>query len=150
MTDPGGTAGLITLGKMPLTLASHYLMCWIARQGIEHVVAHEQGLVMHGMVIAAGDSHDNLWCIWRAGLWYRDVGSEHLLATQTLVYRKLKTMRVSVRESYLSPVPQRNIVLEFSERIGADGATGYAIEFVGEAISALKALKDEYDSATWR
>lgn len=76
------------------------------------MVAHEQGLVMPGMVIAAGDSHTTTYGAFGAlGFGIGTSEIEHLLATQTLVYRKLKTMRVSVQESYLSPVPQKILFL---------------------------------------
>lgn len=102
------------------------------------MVAHEQGLVMPGMVIAAGDSHTTTYGAFGAlGFGIGTSEIEHLLATQTLVYRKLKTMRVSVQGELPFACSAKDIVLELLERIGADGATGYAIEFVGEAISAL-------------
>ncbi len=64
------------------------------------------------MVIAAGDSHTTTYGAFGAlGFGIGTSEIEHLLATQTLVYRKLKTMRVSVQESYLSPVPQKILFL---------------------------------------
>lgn len=90
------------------------------------------------MVIAAGDSHTTTYGAFGAlGFGIGTSEIEHLLATQTLVYRKLKTMRVSVQGELPFACSAKDIVLELLERIGADGATGYAIEFVGEAISAL-------------
>ena len=67
------------------------------RQGIEHVVAPEQGLVMPGMVIAAGDSHTTAYGAFGAlgyGIGTSDI--EHYLATSTVRYRRLKTMRINV------------------------------------------------------
>ncbi|WP_410960073.1 aconitase family protein, partial [Salmonella sp. SAL4434] len=86
----------------------------------EHVVAHEQGLVMPGMVIAAGDSHTTTYGAFGAlGFGIGTSEIEHLLATQTLVYRKLKTMRVSVQGELPFACSAKDIVLELLERIGA-------------------------------
>ncbi len=107
-------------------------------QGIEHVVMPEIGLVLPGMVIAAGDSHTTTYGAFGSlgfGIGTSDI--EHYLATQTLVYRRLKPMRVIV-EGALSPgVAAKDIVMALIRKIGASGATGYAIEFSGAAISAL-------------
>jgi 3-isopropylmalate/(R)-2-methylmalate dehydratase large subunit len=108
------------------------------RQGIEHVVAPEQGLVMPGMVIAAGDSHTTTYGALGAlgfGIGTSDI--EHYLATQTLVYRRLKTMRVTIDGAMPLGVTAKDVVMEVIRRIGADGATGYAVEFGGETISAM-------------
>ncbi|CFX30360.1 3-isopropylmalate isomerase subunit, dehydratase component [Candidatus Filomicrobium marinum] len=108
------------------------------RQGIEHVVAPEQGLVMPGMVVAAGDSHTTTYGALGAvafGIGTSDI--EHYLATQTLVYRRLKTMRVSVTGPPAVGITSKDIVMEVIRRIGADGATGYAVEFAGDTLYAM-------------
>ncbi|PWC40346.1 isopropylmalate isomerase [Azospirillum sp. TSO22-1] len=108
------------------------------RQGIEHVVAPEQGLVMPGMVIAAGDSHTTAYGALGAlgfGIGTSDI--EHYLATQTLVYRRLKTMRITVDGRMPFGVTAKDVVMEVIRRIGADGATGYAVEFAGSAIDGM-------------
>jgi 3-isopropylmalate/(R)-2-methylmalate dehydratase large subunit len=108
------------------------------RQGIEHVVAPEQGLIMPGMVIAAGDSHTTAYGALGAlgfGIGTSDI--EHYLATQTLVYRRLKTMRVIIEGDIPLGVTAKDLVIELIRRIGADGATGYAVEFAGPTIDAL-------------
>ncbi|WP_044560988.1 3-isopropylmalate dehydratase large subunit [Azospirillum sp. B4] len=108
------------------------------RQGIEHVVAPEQGLVMPGMVVAAGDSHTTAYGALGAlgfGIGTSDI--EHYLATQTLVYRRLKTLRVVVDGDLAPGVTPKDLVMEIIRRIGADGATGYAVEFAGPAIAAM-------------
>ena len=67
------------------------------RQGIEHVVAPEQGFILPGMVIAAGDSHTTTYgALGAFGFGIGTSEIEHLLASQTLVYKRLKTMRVTV------------------------------------------------------
>ncbi|USX29443.1 aconitase family protein [Oxalobacteraceae bacterium OTU3CINTB1] len=107
-------------------------------QGIEHVVMPEIGAVLPGMVIAAGDSHTTTYGalgVLGFGIGTSDI--EHYLATQTLAYKRLKTMRVTV-DGRLGPgVRSKDVIMALVERIGASGATGYAIEFEGTAIRAL-------------
>ncbi len=107
-------------------------------QGIEHVVMTELGLVLPGMVIAAGDSHTTTYGAFGAfgfGIGTSDI--EHYLATQTVIYRRLKTMRVVVDGTLCLGVRAKDIIMALIGQIGASGATGYAIEFCGNAISAL-------------
>jgi 3-isopropylmalate/(R)-2-methylmalate dehydratase large subunit len=108
------------------------------QQGIEHVVMPEIGAVLPGMVIAAGDSHTTTYGAFGAlgfGIGTSDI--EHYLATQTVIYRKLKTLRVNVYGSLPLGVTAKDLVMKLIRAIGADGATGYAVEFVGRAISEL-------------
>ncbi|MEZ2141407.1 3-isopropylmalate dehydratase large subunit [Bradyrhizobium sp. DN5] len=108
------------------------------RQGIEHVVAPEQGLVMPGMVIAAGDSHSTAYGAFGAlgyGIGTSDI--EHYLATSTVRYRRLKTMRIHLTGEAPLGVTPKDIVMEVIRRIGADGATGYAVEFSGPVVSNM-------------
>lgn len=108
------------------------------RQGIEHVVAPEQGLVMPGMVIAAGDSHSTAYGAFGAlgyGIGTSDI--EHYLATSTVRYRRLKTMRIALTGRAALGVTPKDIVMEIIRRIGADGATGYAVEFSGPVVSEM-------------
>jgi 3-isopropylmalate/(R)-2-methylmalate dehydratase large subunit len=101
------------------------------RQGIEHVVAPEQGFILPGMVVAAGDSHTTTYgALGAFGFGIGTSEIEHLLATQTLVYKRLKTLRVTVDGALGAGVTAKDI-------IGASGATGYAIEFAGSTIMAL-------------
>lgn len=108
------------------------------RQGIEHVVAPEQGLVMPGMVIAAGDSHSTAYGAFGAlgyGIGTSDI--EHYLATSTVRYRRLKTMRIDLIGRVPLGVTPKDIVMEVIRRIGADGATGYSVEFSGPVVSDM-------------
>lgn len=107
-------------------------------QGIEHVVAPEMGFVMPGMVVAAGDSHTTTYGALGAlgfGIGTSDI--EHMLATSTVVYRRLKSMRVDIDGRLPVGVSAKDIVMALIGQIGADGATGYALEFAGQAISDL-------------
>jgi len=108
------------------------------RQGIEHVVAPELGFILPGMVVAAGDSHTATYGALGAlgfGIGTSDI--EHYLATQTLVYRKLKTMRISVEGRLLPGVTAKDVVMATIRKIGASGAVGFAVEFAGPAIMDL-------------
>jgi 3-isopropylmalate/(R)-2-methylmalate dehydratase large subunit len=104
-------------------------------QGIEHVVMPEIGLVMPGMVIAAGDSHTTTYgAVGALGFGIGTSDIEHYLATQTLVYKRLKTMRVTVEGELAAGVRSKDVVMALIEAIGASGATGYAIEFQGSVV----------------
>jgi 3-isopropylmalate/(R)-2-methylmalate dehydratase large subunit len=108
------------------------------RQGIEHVVSVEQGLVLPGMVVAAGDSHTTAYGALGAlgfGIGTSDI--EHYLATSTLPYRRLRTMRIRLAGAPPSGTTPKDVVMEVIRRIGADGATGYAVEFAGPAVDEM-------------
>ena len=108
------------------------------RQGIEHVVAPEQGFILPGMVVAAGDSHTTTYgALGAFGFGIGTSEIEHLLATQTLVYKRLKTMRVTVHGELGAGLVSKDIIMALIRRIGASGATGYAIEFAGPTIATL-------------
>ncbi|MCV0426764.1 MAG: 3-isopropylmalate dehydratase large subunit, partial [Roseibium sp.] len=107
------------------------------RQGIEHVVVPEQGLVAPGMLIACGDSHTTTYGAYGAlgfGIGTSEV--EHVLATQTLRYKRLKTMLVEVEGDLAPGVTAKDIIMKVVQVIGAGGANGYAVEFAGSAIRA--------------
>jgi 3-isopropylmalate/(R)-2-methylmalate dehydratase large subunit len=108
------------------------------RQGIEHVVLPELGWVLPGMVIAAGDSHTTTYGAFGAvgfGIGTSDI--EHLLATQCLVYRRLKSMRIHIEGQLPLGVTPKDLIMAVVRHIGADGAVGYAVEFTGDAISSI-------------
>ncbi|WP_058962179.1 3-isopropylmalate dehydratase large subunit [Type-E symbiont of Plautia stali] len=138
MTDAGGQLQVDYFRQNAAHFGIELFDVMDPRQGIEHVVAHEQGLVMPGMVIAAGDSHTTTYGAFGAlGFGIGTSEIEHLLATQTLIYRTLKTMRVTVTGELPYGCSAKDIILALIEDIGASGATGYAIEFDGPAIDAL-------------
>lgn len=109
-----------------------------SRQGIEHVVAPEQGFILPGMTVAAGDSHTTTYgALGAFGFGIGTSEIEHLLATQTLIYKKLKTMRVTVTGTLGLSITSKDVVMELIRDIGASGATGYAIEFCGNTVEAM-------------
>jgi 3-isopropylmalate/(R)-2-methylmalate dehydratase large subunit len=108
------------------------------RQGIEHVVAAEQGFVLPGTVVVAGDSHTcTHGALGALGFGIGTSEVEHVLATQTLVYRRMKTLRVTVNGALPSGVTPKDLVLHLIARIGASGASGFVVEFAGAAINAM-------------
>ncbi|MCB1156016.1 MAG: 3-isopropylmalate dehydratase large subunit [Leptospiraceae bacterium] len=107
-------------------------------QGIIHVIAPEMGLTHPGMTIVCGDSHTSTHGAFGAlafGIGTSEV--EHVLATQTLIQQKPKTMEIRVEGTPSPYVTAKDIVLAIIGRIGTDGATGYVIEYTGEAIRKL-------------
>jgi 3-isopropylmalate/(R)-2-methylmalate dehydratase large subunit len=108
------------------------------RQGIVHVVGPEQGATLPGMTVVCGDSHTSthgaMGCL-AFGIGTSEV--EHVLATQTVVQQKAKSMLISVDGQVGQGVTAKDIVLHIIGVIGTAGGTGYAIEFGGEAIRAL-------------
>jgi 3-isopropylmalate/(R)-2-methylmalate dehydratase large subunit len=108
------------------------------RQGIEHVVATEQGFVLPGMVIASGDSHTITHGALGAlafGIGTSEI--EHLLATQTLQYRMQRPMRIIVDGALGPGVTPKDLIMAVIREIGADGAAGFVIEFAGSAIRGM-------------
>ena len=108
------------------------------RQGIVHVIGPEQGATLPGMTVVCGDSHTSTHGAFGAlafGIGTSEV--EHALATQTLVQKKTRSMRVTVRGRVAPGITAKDIVLAIIGRIGTAGGNGSTIEFAGEAIAAL-------------
>jgi 3-isopropylmalate/(R)-2-methylmalate dehydratase large subunit len=108
------------------------------RQGIIHVVGPEQGATLPGMTVVAGDSHTSTHGAFGAlafGVGTSDV--EHVLATQCLALRPMKTMRVQVDGTLAPGVTAKDLVLHLIGRLGTAGGTGFAIEFAGSAVQGL-------------
>ncbi|WP_431260877.1 3-isopropylmalate dehydratase large subunit [Roseateles chitinivorans] len=109
-----------------------------ALQGIEHVVAPEHGMIRPGMVVICGDSHTTTYgALGALGFGIGTTEVEHVLATQTLVYRVAKDMRIRVDGALPVGTTSKDLILAIIGRIGAQGARGYVVEFCGEAITAL-------------
>ncbi|HYC05823.1 MAG TPA: 3-isopropylmalate dehydratase large subunit [Azospirillaceae bacterium] len=108
------------------------------RQGIVHVVGPEQGVTQPGMTIVCGDSHTATHGAFGAlafGIGTSDV--EHVLATQTLLMKPSKNMRITVEGELPLGVTAKDVVLAIIGRIGTAGGTGHVIEFAGDAIRGL-------------
>ncbi len=108
------------------------------RQGIVHVIGPELGLTLPGMTVVCGDSHTSTHGALAAlafGIGTSEV--EHVLATQCLILKKSKNMRVRVEGVLSSGVTAKDLVLAVIAHIGTAGGTGHTIEFAGTAIEAL-------------
>ena len=107
-------------------------------QGIVHVIGPEKGLTQPGMTIVCGDSHTSTHGAFGAlafGIGTSEVG--HVLATQTLLQNKPKTMAVNVEGKLEEGVTAKDIILAIIARIGIGGGTGLVFEYRGEAIRGL-------------
>src|ERR1700744_3436179 len=108
------------------------------RNGIVHVVGPEQGRTQPGMTIVCGDSHTSTHGAFGAlahGIGTSEV--EHVLATQTLIQKKAKNMRVLVDGKLPEGVTGKDIILAIIGEIGTAGGTGFVLEYAGEAIRSL-------------
>ena len=107
-------------------------------QGIVHVIGPELGLTQPGMTIVCGDSHTSTHGAFGSlafGIGTSEV--EHVLATQCLPQNKPLTMKVQTSGSLAEGVTAKDLALGIIGKIGTDGATGYAIEYAGDAVRAL-------------
>jgi 3-isopropylmalate/(R)-2-methylmalate dehydratase large subunit len=108
------------------------------RQGIVHIVGPEQGFTLPGMTIVCGDSHTSTHGAFGAlahGIGTSEV--EHVLATQTLIQKKAKNMRITVDGMPPPGVTSKDIILAIIGEIGTAGGTGHVMEYAGEAIRGL-------------
>lgn len=107
-------------------------------QGIVHVMGPELGLTLPGSIIVCGDSHTATHGAFGAlafGIGTSEV--EHVFATQTLRQTKAKTMKIEVKGKVGAGISAKDIILAIIGKTGSAGATGYVVEYCGEAIEAL-------------
>ncbi|MFW5834061.1 MAG: 3-isopropylmalate dehydratase large subunit [Pseudomonadota bacterium] len=108
------------------------------RQGIVHIVGPEQGFTLPGMTIVCGDSHTSTHGAFGAlafGIGTSEV--EHVLATQTLLQKRPKNMRISVDGELGFGVTAKDVILAIIGRIGTAGGTGHVIEYAGSVVRGL-------------
>ncbi|WP_373050006.1 3-isopropylmalate dehydratase large subunit [Thalassovita aquimarina] len=108
------------------------------RQGIVHVIGPEQGITLPGLTINCGDSHTSTHGAFGAlafGIGATEVA--HVLATQTIWQTRPKTMRITVTGELGPAVSAKDVALNWISKLGADGASGYAIEYAGPVVRAL-------------
>ena len=108
------------------------------RQGIVHIIGPEQGFTQPGTVIVCGDSHTATHGAFGAlafGIGTSEV--EHVLATQTLMQKKSKNLRIKVNGNLPKGVTAKDVILKIIGTIGTAGGTGYVVEFAGEVIKSL-------------
>tara|TARA_Y100001949_G_C15986304_1_gene330782 strand:+ start:1309 stop:2706 length:1398 start_codon:yes stop_codon:yes gene_type:complete len=108
------------------------------RQGIVHIIGPEQGFTQPGNVIVCGDSHTATHGAFGAlafGIGTSEV--EHVLATQTLIQKKSKNLRISVEGKLPVGVTAKDVILKIIGTIGTAGGTGFVVEYAGEVIRNL-------------
>jgi 3-isopropylmalate/(R)-2-methylmalate dehydratase large subunit len=138
IADPASSLQALNLKKncvkhnIPLFDTNHPL------QGIEHVVSPEHGMVRPGMVIICGDSHTTTYgALGALGFGIGTSEVEHVLATQTLVYRLAKNMHIKINGTLSVGTTSKDMILNIISQIGAKGAIGYVVEFSGSALTDL-------------
>ena len=126
------------LDKNAKDFGVHYYPVSDVRQGIVHIVGPEQGWTLPGMTVVCGDSHTATHGAFGAlahGIGTSEV--EHVLATQTLIQKKSKNMKVEITGNLHPGVTAKDITLSVIGETGTAGGTGYVIEYCGEAIRDL-------------
>jgi 3-isopropylmalate/(R)-2-methylmalate dehydratase large subunit len=136
--DPESVEQITTLAENVREFGIEYYNELDPRQGIVHIIGPEQGFTLPGTTIVCGDSHTSTHGAFGAlahGIGTSEV--EHVLATQTLIQKKAKNMRVTVDGQLPAGVTAKDITLAIIGEIGTAGGTGHVIEYAGEAIRAL-------------
>jgi 3-isopropylmalate/(R)-2-methylmalate dehydratase large subunit len=136
--DPESAAQIAYLAENAKIFDLEYYNEFDKRQGIVHIIGPEQGFTLPGVTLVCGDSHTATHGAFGAlayGIGTSEV--EHVLATQTLIQSKSKNMRAIVDGKLPQGVTAKDIILAIIGEIGTAGGTGYALEYAGEAISAL-------------
>lgn len=126
------------LDKNAREFGVHYYPVSDVRQGIVHIVGPEQGWTLPGMTVVCGDSHTATHGAFGAlahGIGTSEV--EHVLATQTLIQKKSKNMKVEITGKLNPGVTAKDITMAVIGETGTAGGTGYVIEYCGEAIRGL-------------
>ena len=139
LTDPVSKEQITTLdSNMAEYGAAAYFPFLSKRQGIVHVICPENGATLPGMTVVCGDSHTSTHGAFGAlahGIGTSEV--EHVLATQTLLTKKAKNMRIHVDGTLPKGLTGKDMVLAIIGKIGTAGGTGFTIEFAGSAVRAL-------------
>ena len=136
--DPESIEQIKALAENAKEFGIEYYDEFDKRQGIVHVIGPEQGFTLPGTTIVCGDSHTSTHGAFGAlahGIGTSEV--EHVLATQTLIQKKAKNMRVTVDGKLPDGVTGKDIILAIIGEIGTAGGTGYVLEYAGDAIRAL-------------
>lgn len=138
ITEPESKLQIETLESNVKEFGITYFGMNDKRQGIVHIIGPEQGFTQPGMTIVCGDSHTSTHGAFGAlafGIGTSEV--EHVLATQTLIQKPAKTMRITVDGTLTSGVTAKDVVLHIIGLIGTAGGTGYVIEYAGSVIRDL-------------
>ncbi|EIW54314.1 uncharacterized protein TRAVEDRAFT_39797 [Trametes versicolor FP-101664 SS1] len=135
VTQPDSRAQCMTLEENVKAFGLTYFGMTDRRQGIVHVIGPEEGFTLPGITLMCGDSHTSTHGAFGAlafGIGSSEV--EHVLATQTLLQRKSKNMRVIVDGTLAEGVTAKDVVLHIIGTIGTAGGTGCVIEYAGSVV----------------
>jgi len=138
IAEPESRLQVETLEKNCAEFGIEYFSMDDVRQGIVHIIGPEQGMTQPGTTIVCGDSHTATHGAFGAlafGIGTSEV--EHVLATQTLIMRPAKNMRVAVDGDLPLGVTAKDLILAVIGKIGTAGGTGHVIEYAGPAIRGL-------------
>ncbi len=138
ITDPESRHQVETLERNVREFGVPYFPVTDVRQGIVHVIGPEQGFTQPGMTVVCGDSHTATHGAFGAlafGIGTSEV--EHVLATQTLIAKRSKNMRITVDGDLPFGVAAKDLILAVIGTIGTAGGTGHVIEYAGSAIAGL-------------
>ncbi|WP_333836568.1 3-isopropylmalate dehydratase large subunit [Novosphingobium sp.] len=138
IADPQAAAQIALLERNCAEFGIEYLPLLGETQGIVHVIGPEQGFTLPGVTLVCGDSHSSTHGAFGAlafGIGASECGI--VMATQTLWQTRAKTMRVTFEGALRPGVSAKDMALALIGRIGASGAIGHAIEYAGEAVTAL-------------
>ena len=138
VADPQSAAQIAALQKNATDFGIELFDLADRRQGVVHVVGPEQGAVLPGLVVACGDSHastNGAFATLALGIGTSEI--EHVLVTQTLRLTKAQNMLVELRGALPAGVSAKDLALAVIGELGANGASGYVVEFAGDAVSAL-------------
>ena len=136
--DPESVAQIAALAENAKEFGVEYYDGFDHRQGVVHVVGPEQGFTLPGTTIVCGDSHTSTHGAFGAlahGIGTSEV--EHVLATQTLIQKRAKNMRITVDGRLPDGVSAKDVVLAIIGTIGTAGGTGYVLEYAGDVIRDL-------------
>ncbi|MFL6655834.1 MAG: aconitase family protein, partial [Sulfurifustis sp.] len=145
-TEPGRDGAAFTEGQMMIQVVrENALRFGVAhfdavhpQQGIVHVMAPEQGIVAPGMTAVCGDSHTcTLGAMGAVAFGIGTSEVEHVMATQTIVQAKPKSLRVTVRGELPAGASAKDVILRICRTLTAGGATGYAVEYAGPFVERL-------------
>ncbi|KQM22189.1 3-isopropylmalate dehydratase large subunit [Novosphingobium sp. Leaf2] len=138
IADPQAAAQIALLERNCAQFGIEYLALAGEDQGIVHVIGPEQGFTLPGITLVCGDSHTSTHGAFGAlafGVGASECGTA--MATQTLWQARAKTLRVTFTGALQPGVSAKDMALTFIGTVGASGATGYAVEYAGDAVEAL-------------
>ena len=136
--DPEAKLQIETLARNAAEFGITYFDEFDPRQGVVHIVGPEQGFTLPGTTIVCGDSHTSTHGAFGAlahGIGTSEV--EHVLATQTLIQKKAKNMRVTVNGSLPDGVTPKDVILAIIGKLGTAGGTSHVIEYAGRCFEEM-------------